>query len=311
MQIYKSVAKWALKRRLPALTKDECRRTEALQQRVAALSGLDCLVTESAAMTEWINYRKRLRELVLYDDPRRFLQWDVIRNTMFLGSPPYIAGELGSLRSSPRWRDRWRRALHEDAIGLPDRCRFYLRSSGNLIHHAYSLSRFEQTVGRTIDQFQYILEFGGGYGSFCRLVHRLGFRGTYIIYDLPEFSALQEYFLSSVGVPLKGASSGPGVECVTDLASLEKCMGGTADWLFVGLWSLSETPVELRHEIFGDGSRLRAYLIGYQERFGEVDNKAFFSSWRIAQSQVNWVSSSIEHMPGNYYLLGLESSNRS
>ncbi|MBI3656026.1 MAG: hypothetical protein HY232_06350 [Acidobacteria bacterium] len=33
----------------------------------------------------------------------------------------------------------------------------------------------------------------------CRLVHHLNFMGKYVIFDLPEFSLLQYYFLKSYG----------------------------------------------------------------------------------------------------------------
>ena len=42
---------------------------------------------------EWIGYTNRLRELVLHDNPREFLRWDVIRGTMFVSSARYIRKE--------------------------------------------------------------------------------------------------------------------------------------------------------------------------------------------------------------------------
>src|SRR4029077_4227477 len=141
---------------------------------------------------------------------------------------------------SRSWRRRWRPALREDSTGLPQRCRYDIRSSGNLIHHAYTLFKFEQSVGKTIDQFSSIFEFGGGYGGFCRLAHRLGFRGTYLIFDLPEFSALQKFFLESLRIPVNDGQKRPGVHCISDFADLESRLGVSTDWLLVGLWSLSE-----------------------------------------------------------------------
>jgi hypothetical protein len=45
-----------------------------------------------------------------------------------------------------------------------------------------------------------IIEFGGGFGSMCRLVHALGFRGQHIIFDLPPVWALQRYYLRLHGI---------------------------------------------------------------------------------------------------------------
>ncbi len=300
----KQFAKWVLKRRLGKPTPSQGRLTEELRRRVAALPPLEA-PSNSTALAEWIQNRKRLRELIAQDDPRRFLEWDVIRHTMFVGSARCIPPELAALRSSPDWGKRWRPALREDAVGLPERCRFDLRSSGNLIHHAYSLFSLEQAAGRTIDKFPFIIEFGGGYGSLCRLAHRLGFRGQYVIFDLPEFSALQQYFLESVGVSSSDSSSGSGVRYVSELSELNKIVAQSSDWLFIALWSLSETPVSLRRELLGDGSHLGAYLIAYQKQFGEVDNMEFFSDWKNGQKQMKWLSQPIPHLPGNHYLFGL------
>lgn len=274
---------------------------------MAALPPLPAAAGNSAALAEWIQNCKRLRELIEKDDPRRFLQWDVIRETMFVGNARLIPTELASLRAAKDWR-RWRRVLREDVAGLPDRCRFYLPSSGSLIHHAYSLCRFEEAVGRPIDQFRFIFEFGGGYGSFCRLAHRLGFKGQYVIFDLPEFSALQEYFLESVGVPLSAQAGQPGVRCVSELGELKRHTDGSKDWLFIALWSLSEAPVELRREVLGDGSNLGAYLTSYQDEFGEVNNKDFFSDWMQQRKQIQWMSEPAPLSSRDHYLFGIRRS---
>jgi hypothetical protein len=71
-------------------------------------------------------------------------------------------------------------------------------SSGTLIHHAYHLHRFETVTGRFLLELQEIIEFGGGYGSMARLLARLGYRGRYHIHDLPEFAALQRFYLRMV-----------------------------------------------------------------------------------------------------------------
>jgi hypothetical protein len=304
MKLLKRFARQITKRRLGHPTPFDQTLIHSLRQRVGSLPKLD-LEHRSAALTEWTQNRKRLRELVATDDPRRFLEWDVIKQTMFVGDSPFVRDELKCLRSSRSWRRRWWSALREDPTGLPQRCRYDLRSSGNLIHHAYTLFMFEQTVGKTIDQFTSIFEVGGGYGSFCRLAHRLGFRGAYVIFDLPEFSALQEFFLQSLRIPVNDRQKCPGVHCVSDLAELESRLGVSAEWLLIGLWSLSETPLPLRQKLLGNGSQWGGYLISYQQQFGEADNVAFFSGYMRRQKNVDWKMSPILHLPGNHYAFGL------
>jgi hypothetical protein len=104
--------------------------------------------------------------------------------------------------------------------------------SMNLIHQAYHLTQWEQATGKRIEHLNTIVEFGAGYGAMALLCRRLGFEGQYIIYDLPEFSLLQEYYLSQFGMIDK-----------MEWNPAEKPKD--AD-LFMALYSISEVPFEDR-----------------------------------------------------------------
>ena len=272
-----------------------------LRQEISALQPLTVDKAHSASTEEWIGNRLRLRELIMTNNPTHFLTWDVIGKTMFVGDSPYVATELTALRNANDWRTRWKPAIREDSAGAPKRFRGYLASSGNLIHHAYTLYYFERHLKRAIDGFQGIIEFGGGYGSFCRLVRKLGFRRQYIIFDLPEFSALQRYFLTSVGVPVDVSNN---VRCVSDFDRLKANLAPGSDWLCVALWSLSETSLDFRRQFLDNVSAVTSWLIAYQGRFGEVDNVEFFADWTQRKSDFSWHSKEIPQLPGNYYLIG-------
>ena len=155
------------------------------------------------------------------------------------------------------------------------------------------------------------MEFGGGYGSLCRIVHKLGFQGRYVIFDLPEFAALQKFYLGLLGSPLvpeKEASPGdPGILCTSELPELDAATRNEATrGIFIATWSLSETGESLReHVVTLPGiESAAAYLIAYQRDFGGVDNPRFFDEWRASKPGIHWVHSEIAHMPGNYYLFG-------
>jgi hypothetical protein len=302
----KPIVKRLLKRRLGSPTQSELELTDKLRKQISDLPELKAQ-NKSAAVDEWIGYRMQVRELIATTDPRCFIDWDVIRKTMFVGNAGYIAEELDCLRSSGAWRERWRKVLREDALGRPPRSRYYLKSSNNLIHHAYTIYRFEQATGRSIEQFPRIIEFGGGYGGFCRLVHRLGFRGEYLIFDLPEFSNLQHYFLTSLGLPVRMERNVGGISCISDLGVLREAMAANSDWLFVALWSLSETSLELRREFLKDPTIFASYLIAYQDQFLEIDNIKFFRELTGELDNVNWRLKEIPHLPGNQYLFGTRS----
>jgi len=267
--------------------------------------------TDSAAEAEWVSNRKRLRKSILEADPWEFLKWAVVTGSMFVGNAPYIGRELQYLKGRPDWKSVWEDVIREDSAGSPKPYKGYRQSSGNRIHQAYHLALFEQETGLSVSRFPLIVEFGGGYGSLCRLIHKLGFNGQYIIFDLPEFVALQKFYLGSLAMPLieaKDVASGRrGILCTSDPELLGSVTPKEAQaGLFVATWSLSETAMAFREQVMTlpaiDGAG--AYLIAYQRDFGGVDNPRFFDAWRDRKTGVRWVSSEIAHMSGNHYLFG-------
>jgi hypothetical protein len=268
-------------------------------------------VMDSAAESAWVDNRVRLRRCILEEDPREFLTWDVVTGSMFVGNRPFIDSELGYLMGRPDWKDLWENIVQEDHAGGPKPYKGYRRSSGNRIHQAYHLARFEEETGLPVNRFPLIVELGGGYGSLCRLIHKLGFNGRYIIYDLPEFVALQKYYLGSLAMPLIEAKDVPtgrrGILCTSDLSVLgivtrQEAQAG----LFIATWSLSETDPAFREQVMTLPAidSAGAYLIAYQSDFEGVDNDRFFDAWRAKKPGLRWVHSEISQMPGNYYLFG-------
>jgi len=265
----------------------------------------------SPSETAWKNNMNRLRELVLKQDAREFLRWDVISKTMFVDNAGYIPAELKYLTTRPDWDARWREAIKESTVGHPKPLRVFPASSGNLIHHAYHLAQFEEKTKVPVHEIECVFEFGGGYGSMCRLFFNLGFRGKYVIFDLPSFSALQVYFLKTLGLPVKSLAdfkkSDSGIVCVSDIADLPAALTDHRQInsnLFLATWSISESPMRIRESILPLVSDFQSFLIAYQERFGEVDNLEFFDNWKQTLGNVIWHNWPIEHIPGNNYLIG-------
>jgi hypothetical protein len=291
------------RRRLVPLDEAENQRIERLRREVEQLPSLDGPPPESAAEAEWLAYRLRLRQLLASKDPRRFIDWDCIAQSMHVGNPPYIPQELEPLKQSPQWLSRWKPALREDDAGRPPRSQWRPTSSGNLIHHAYHVFRAEPVLGRPLESFSRIIEFGGGYGSFCRLAWRLGFSGRYVIFDFPEFAALQRYFLRGVGVPLAKPGETNGVHFTSDLNELA-AEGRNCD-LFIGLWSISETPLEFRRRVLAAVGTASNVLIASQRQFGEVDNGPFFDRWTAEHPHLRWTELPIPYLDARY-LIGTE-----
>jgi hypothetical protein len=244
---------------------------------------------------------------VLTQDPRVFLRLDVVRHAMFLAHAPYSWAEFQYLRSRDDWASTWRTALREAQIGHPTRLWFYPSTSGNLLHHAYHVARFEDAVGRRVGEFSRVVEFGWGYGSMCRLFFNLGFKGRYAIFDLPAFSRLQQYYLTSLGLDVNRELSHPAaVTCTTDCDELLAYMDREcpADAVFVATWSLSEATLEQRRVMRPVLSKCEAFLIAFQDRFGEIDNQVYFRELMSELGDVEWHCAPIEHLAGNCYLFG-------
>lgn len=247
-----------------------------------------CSAVAGGAQTEaafWSEQRAQLRKLLAAGDRERFLHWPPIVNTMFFSPPP---DELRWLQSLPNWPGI-RDLLVDPGVGGAD-LDAQLQTNGNIVHHAYSLFRFESDMGQQLPTSGRILEIGGGYGNFCRLVLRRGFRGEYVIYDLPEVLELQEWYLRRTLSPEQ-------VKQVTFATALP----GGADTI-VGLWSISEMPLALRECI--KAFTPRQFLIGYQDDFYGLDNVAYFKGW-TANPAYRWVNVAIPHIRNNFYLFGV------
>lgn len=296
---------------------EEARNVAELRARFAAL---DCATSVDAPPSEkdWMANLREIRDAVLHRDPREFLRWHVISSTMFAKYPDYAIPELACLKAQESWRSRWMPAIEESPVGHPLPYYRYPKSSANLIHHAYHLAQFETRTQIHVAQADLVFEFGGGYGSMCRLVHKLGFRGRYVIFDLPGLSELQQFYLQSLGLRTHSLSSWSsaqnGILCTSDKSELTAALGEAGphsrNRLFIATWSLSESPVALRDELAPLFHSFDLFLIAYQHRFCEVDNRAFFTQWKREQEGVVWQEWEIDHMAASSYLIGRRQSRQ-
>jgi len=267
---------------------------------------------ESEAANRWAQFQMRLRSLVLSSDPREFLSWDVISKTMFLVFSPYAVRELIHLMRQSNWNSRWQDALQESPVGRPAPFLLYPQTSGNLIHDAYNLFAFQEATGLVPEQFHNILEFGGGYGSMCRLLFNLGFDGRYVIYDLQPFSDLQSYYLRSLGIPVlfnnSFTRSEKGVALVSDEEDLLRSAEPFTkqESLFIAAWSISEASLDVRRRFLPYAAECDAFLIAFQEQFGEMNNCQFFDKWQEETSEtIEWRRIPVRHIRGgHHYLFG-------
>jgi len=234
----------------------------------------------------WEYWRHELWQHVVDGaDPQGFMGWPCIYHTMLVNHwKDAVAVEFEAVRGNARWLA----AIIMPEVGQPPDFHNWTVFSRNLIHQAYHLSRWEAVTGRHIEDLNTIVEFGGGYGAMALVARRAGFQGTYVIYDLPEFTLLQQWFLSRVSVQ--------GVEWPEDIEPIE------AD-LLIGLYSLSETPMDVRQMVL-DSVTAQSFLFLYSATWEHYDNSAWFRSLNLTPRF--WHHEEIEHLPdrGNWYTIG-------
>lgn len=283
----------------------EKKLVDSLRRKVRYLVPLR--LSKSGANNIWIKYRNDLRLHILKKNPNHFLQWDIIRSTMSCENSPYIDKEFSFLKNNSHWFNRYAKALIESSAGSPKLYKKYPQSSGNLIHQAYHISQFEAKTEIIVNKLKFVLEFGGGYGNMCMLFHNLGFKGKYIIFDLEEFSALQEFYLKSSGIKVvdlrKNSRFNKGVVCVSDLSKLKPLLTERDKSLFLATWSISETSINFRNNFFELLPDFENYLIAYRGKFEEVDNVSYFSSFIKEKKKLSWDNREIHHIKNNYYLI--------
>lgn len=302
------------------LTPPSSREKKLVEELKTTFRGFPILETADRLPSEkeWFNRVNRLRELILNKDPREFLRWHVISGTMFVKYADYVGPELNYLKSLPDWTSRWCEAIKESPIGHPMPYWRCPKSSGNLIHNAYHLAQFEEKTAISVNNMNCIFEFGGGYGSMCRLVHNLGFQGKYVLFDFPAFSALQQFFLKSVRITVHAVGSfktaRSGVVCISDVEELTEILSNhfeETDSMFIATWSISEAPVGLRNLILPLTSSFKGFLIAYLAQFKEVNNIDFFRNWRTSQEDIEWHDWQIKHMSNNNrYIVGKRKANK-
>ncbi|MCM2282149.1 MAG: putative sugar O-methyltransferase [Bdellovibrionaceae bacterium] len=259
----------------------------------------------SAAQDEWNSNLVKLRQYVQSKDVRDFLNWDVIQQTMF-HHPADTEYDYLQKSQFPK------SLLIEDRIGNPTPYYRDTSTSGNLVHTAYNLEMLVQRLPhRDLNAFDMIIEFGGGYGSMCRLTRKYGFKNKYVIFDLPDFNCIQKFFLSSA-LPAARIAQVPDqlqdspTLLTSELQTVSQArQRATGKVLVLATWSLSECPEQLREE-FLKATNPDAFFIAFQKNFGEVDNMRFFENLKARHQALRWETAPIEQLPGNAYLFGLD-----
>jgi hypothetical protein len=235
----------------------------------------------------WPRRQKEIRRHIERDGVDDMLKWSTMIETMFVGNAPYIPLEY-------EWLDaRYLDVISEPKVGNPELYEGW--TSGNLIHQAYHLMQWEQKSGKRVEELDSIVEIGGGYGAMCLICRRLGFEGWYHIIDLPEFSLLQEYYLSNI----------------INVDKTTFCNNGAFPYhatsnLCIGLWSVSEVPNKVdRKSLLRFSEFYKSFLFAYAPMWDGVNNMEWFANFADTRPDLYWCDWKIEHLPNSRYRVGV------
>lgn len=239
--------------------------------------------------SSWEIKRKEIRRAILKENMFDFLNFDVIQRNMYFEAFKcwYLEVMKNNLLAN---------SIKESSIGNPKPYYLDVSTSGNLITHAYHVSKLFKKC--TLKDFDNVIELGGGYGSMCRLFMNMNYLGKYIIFDLPEFLALQRFYLNSINSNYTKNTVFTG-----DTNKIDK--GYTT--LLIATWSLSEMPLHLREELL-ECLDFNYCIIGFQAEFDGINNVEYFNQFRKKYHNINFELTPIKHLKGNFYLIGTKTT---
>ena len=306
----------------------------SIDRLLRSLENASFAVAELPGETFWTTQLLQL-QTCLKETPEFFLQCHVIRFLMVIYNEAVMNPQYKWLvehyfRNGDDLKVKWlSHALQESDVGKPDFVFIehqHVKAGGdilhvkfttsmNLIYMTYHLARFQRKTDTDISDMDLIVEFGGGFGAFCRLAFRQGFQGKYVIHDLEPFSILQKHYLTMVGLPVRNNDDwekySTGVwttHTIKDLVRFKLAMPSSVDSkksLLVAMYSMSEVPPAIREAFLATGpGQFGNYLFAFQPIWKLQDNLSWFVNFAfLHRAELAW-SSWIDQGRDNRILVG-------
>lgn len=218
-------------------------------------------MTSGEITPEWREKLKTLESIVLSEKGEwsRFLQHPTILQSMFMNEGGMLLEHQTKMISKYLPEEVWKYVLPESSVGSPPLTNVLgLSTSHNMVHQLYHIARYTKKKGyERWTETKSFVEWGGGYGNFCRIVKKTNPWATYTIIDLPLMLLIQKRYLSEVFSPDIIAVIGPGEPIQLDKINLVS----STHWkqvdikagMMVSTWALSESPVDIQNEVSTQG----------------------------------------------------------
>jgi hypothetical protein len=278
-----------------------------------ALDHSEELFKELAAVTkrepmgsEWAAFAAEISSALRMNGVDQFLRLRPIAKTLHSRQRSLARRYLTYLFRSTRFSPTVHKALTESPVGKPLVNPHYPLSSPLLVQHGYHLIRLLESTDFDLSRLRLVVDFGGGYGSFFRLLRNLGYRNRYLICDLPVMCALQRFYLRNVFPTEPGAQPPANLQWLSGAMheALKQETTEHSPSLFIATWSLSETPLTVRSEIAPAMGGFSYVLCAYQRAFGSFDNVEYFGSLEKMLPHFNWHHAECPVYKNNFYLIG-------
>jgi hypothetical protein len=259
-----------------------------------------------AAGDEWAAFATAISAALRREGADRFLRLPAIAKTVHSRQRGLAPRYLTYLLASRHFTAELQKALTESPVGQPLVNPYYPWSSPLLVQHGYHVVRLLEATDFELSKIGLVTEFGGGYGSFYRLLRNLGYRNRYLICDLPVMCALQRFYLRNVFPTGQDGQPPANVQWLAGemQATLQREAAQVRPALFVATWSLSEAPLAVRNEIAPVLPVYAYVLCAYQRSFGACDNRAYFTSLAQSLPQFEWQHAECPVYRNNFYLIG-------
>lgn len=154
-------------------------------------------------------------------------------------------------------------------------------------------------------QINSVVELGAGIGDMADVFRKLGFAGSYTIFDFPELLEIQKWYHQNINSELH--RNNKYTADVNELSSAD---------LVIATWSLTEMPLELRDNVVSKLIDTPRWLIAFSNSIFGIDNNDWIMNvlipklgakpHQISLKEVRYDNVPWEHWDGGTYYLYID-----
>ena len=258
-------------------------------------------------------FSKEIYSLIKNKNLQNFLRKNFIQKMFFIHNRFFLIPHFFEIFFSKSLK----KLLTDDMVGNPVPFFLYKKTSGNRIRCLYHLKKILDFCSRKKikNNFDLVVEVGGGYGSFARIYKLMRPKTKFILFDTPEVAMLQCYYLRSLNYKISINKFSKDISIYYNYKKLDLLLKKFKNKkiLFISTWALSEMPLNLRKNILKNINLYSAYIIAFQHTFEKINNYDFFT--QIQEKMKSNFYNSIDEIKSmnfmkfevkHYYLLALK-----